>query len=134
MGKAGPAAGSNIPAKRVLIADDSEILRRHLRSILAEIPGIVLVAEAATTEEAISAVQHHKPDLVILDIRMPGEGGINALKTIRELAPHTQVIIFTDYPYPQYRKKCLEEGTSYFFEKSTELEKMIELIRQFAKS
>lgn len=119
---------------RILIADDSEILRRHLRTILLEIPGVEIVAETTTSDETIAVFQKHQPELVILDIRMPGEGGISVLKAIHEQNPRTQVIIFTDYPYPQYRKKCLEEGTSYFFEKSTELEKMIELVRQLAKS
>lgn len=119
---------------RVLIADDSEILRRHLRNVLTEIPGITAITEATTTDEALAAFRHHQPDLVILDIRMPGEGGIAVLKAIHEQNPAIPVIIFTDYPYPQYRKKCLEEGTSYFFEKSTELEMMIELIRKLVQS
>ncbi len=119
---------------RVLIADDSEILRRHLHNVLSEIAGITVVAEAATTEEALTVFRHHQPELVILDLRMPDEGGIAVLKAIHEQNPATTVIIFTDYPYPQYRKKCLEEGTSYFFEKSTELEQMIELIRKLVQS
>ncbi len=118
---------------RVLIADDSVILRRHLTSILSEIPGIEIVAEADTTESALTTFERLQPELVILDIRMPGEGGIQVLKAIRQQNPQTTVIIFTDYPYPQYRKKCLEEGTAYFFDKSTESEKMIELIKQLTQ-
>jgi len=61
---------------RVLIADDSVILRRHLTSILSEIPGIEIVAEADTTESALTTFERLQPELVILDIRMPGDGGI----------------------------------------------------------
>nr|HRD19157.1 response regulator [Candidatus Neomarinimicrobiota bacterium] len=59
---------------------------------------------------------------------------IYVLKTVRQNRPDLRIIVFTDYPYPQYRKKCLEEGTDYFFDKSSESEKLIELIRKMAGS
>ena len=117
---------------KVFIADDSEILRKHLTNLLTEIPGVEIVGYGEDTESAISGIDTQKPDVVILDIRMPGAGGIYVLKTVRQNRPDLRIIVFTDYPYPQYRKKCLEEGTDYFFDKSSESEKLIELIRKMA--
>ena len=119
---------------KVFIADDSEILRKHLTNLLIEIPGVEIVGYGEDTESAISGIDTQKPDVVILDIRMPGAGGIYVLKTVRQNRPDLRIIVFTDYPYPQYRKKCLEEGTDYFFDKSSESEKLIELIRKMVGS
>jgi DNA-binding NarL/FixJ family response regulator len=117
---------------KVFIADDSEILRKHLTNLLTEIPEVEIVGYGEDTESAISGIDTQKPDVVILDIRMPGAGGIYVLKTVRQNRPDLRIIVFTDYPYPQYRKKCLEEGTDYFFDKSSESEKLIELVRKMA--
>lgn len=114
----------------VFIADDSQILRTHLRTMLTEIPGVVIVGEAENTSEAIERILNEKPDVAILDIRMPGEGGIFVLKMIKKSLKETIVIIFTDYPYPQYRTKCMEEGADYFFDKATESEELIDLIKK----
>lgn len=117
----------------VLLVDDSEILRNHLMTILAEMENVTVVGESIDTESAIRDLKKNRPDLMILDIRMPGEGGIHVLKTAKEKYPEMRVIIYTDYPYPQYRTKCMELGADYFFDKSTETEKMIDKIRQLAR-
>ena len=118
---------------KVFIADDSEILRKHLATMLTEIPGVSIIGYADNTDTAIADIEAENPDVAILDIRMPGAGGIQVLKSIRQSNPQIKVIIFTDYPYPQYRKKCMEEGTDYFFDKSSESEKLVDLIRKMAR-
>ena len=118
---------------KVLLVDDSDILRNHLITILSDMENVDIVGESINTESAIKDLKKKKPDLVILDIRMPGEGGIHVLKIARKKYPDLKVIIFTDYPYPQYRTKCMEIGADYFFDKSTETEKMIDQIKQLAK-
>lgn len=117
---------------KILIADDSDILRNHLITIISELEGVKIVGESLDTKSAIRDINKKKPDLVILDIRMPGEGGIHVLKVVKEKNPKLIVIIYTDYPYPQYRIKCLESGADYFFDKSTETEKMIESVKKLA--
>jgi DNA-binding NarL/FixJ family response regulator len=118
---------------KIFIADDSEILRKHLTTLLMEIPNVRIVGYAGDTETAISGIEKYKPDVAILDIRMPGAGGIHVLKTVRQSHPHMRIIIFTDYPYPQYRNKCIEEGTDYFLDKSGESEKLVDLIRKMTR-
>ncbi|MBU0711389.1 response regulator transcription factor [bacterium] len=118
---------------KVLLVDDSDILRKHLITILSDMENVDIIGESIDTDSAIKDLKKKKPDLVILDIRMPGEGGIHVLKIAREKYPDLKVIIFTDYPYPQYRTRCMEIGADYFFDKSTETEKMIDQIKQLAK-
>ena len=115
---------------KVFIADDSVVLRERLANMLADIPGIETVGEAGEGLEATDAIQRLKPDLVILDIRMPGGNGIDALKSIKKETPTPTVIMLTAYPYPQYRKKCLEAGADYFFDKSTESQKVTTTLKQ----
>ena len=115
---------------KIFIADDSLILRNHLVSAIGEIPGVEIVGEADTTDDAIERINVSAPDVMVIDIRMPGEGGIHVLKTIKKSMPKIIAVIFTDYPYPQYRTKCTEEGADYFFDKATESEGLIELIKQ----
>ncbi len=118
---------------KILIVDDSDILRNHLMTILSEMENVEIVGESIDTVSAIKDVRKKKPDLVILDIRIPGEGGIHVLKVIKEKNSGSKVAIYTDYPYPQYRTKCMEIGADYFFDKSTETEKLIDTIKTLAK-
>jgi DNA-binding response OmpR family regulator len=70
---------------------------------------------------------------VILDIRMPGGSGMDVLQAIKREKQAPMVIMLTNYPYPQYRKKCLGLGADYFFDKSTEFEKVTELFKQLRR-
>jgi DNA-binding NarL/FixJ family response regulator len=115
---------------KLFIADNSTILRNHLATILNDIAGIEIIGEAETTAEAIQKIPRLKPDLVILDIQMPSEGGIAVLKSIKDQHPKTRVAMFTAYPFPQYRQRCLEAGADYFFDKSTESDHLILLIKE----
>jgi len=117
---------------KILLVDDSDILRNHLITILSEMENVEIIGESLDTDSAIKDLKKKKPDLMILDIRIPG-GGIHVLKIAKEKYPDLKIIIFTDYPYPQYRTKCMAIGADYFFDKSTETEKMIEEIRQLVK-
>ena len=114
---------------KVLIADDSQPIRERLRWRLSRLSG-VQVAEAADTPEALRQMAVFMPDVAVLDIRMPGGGGIKALSEIKKQYPDTTVIIMTNYPYAQYRRKCLDAGADFFFDKSTEFEQAAETISQ----
>src|SRR6185436_13444857 len=98
----------------VVIADDSSAVRERLVSMLAELKGVEVVGQAQNVEEAIASIRALHPKAVILDIRMPGGSGINVLQNIKREQPAPVVIILTNYPYLQYRKKCLEAGADFF--------------------
>ncbi len=119
---------------KVLIVDDSKTVCNGLQQMLAGIPGIDIVGQAHNGRDAITSISELKPDVVILDIRLPDLSGIDVLVDIRAKKLSTKVIMLTNYPYPQYRKKCEELGADYFFDKVTEIEEIPVLIEELAKN
>jgi len=116
---------------KVFIADDSLVVREHLVTMLDELPRIVIVGQAETVAEAISAIGKLRPDVVILDIHMPDGSGIDVLQTIKQDEPAPVVIVLTNYPYPAYRQKFLQAGADFFLDKSTEFDQIPKLFEQF---
>lgn len=108
----------------MLIADDSSVVRERLVSLLAECPNVEIIAQAKNANEAVDAINATEPDVAILDIRMPGGGGLRVLQEVRQSHPALKVIMLTNYPYSQYRKKCLEAGADFFFDKSSEFDNL----------
>ena len=121
-------------AMRVLIVDDSPILRERVAAMLSEVSrDIELVGEAGNAFVAMDAICRLKPDAVILDISMPGKTGIDVLREIKRDAEPPMVMILTNYPHPQYRKKCMALGADYFFDKSTEFCKVARTFKLLAQ-
>ena len=118
---------------KVFVADDSLIVCARLITMLTDIDGVEIVGQARTVSESIDSVLAIQPDVVILDIQMPGGSGIDVLTKIREQGSKAIVIILTNYPYPQYRKKCEEAGANFFFDKSNEFEQVAPLIQNLLK-
>jgi DNA-binding NarL/FixJ family response regulator len=81
----------------VLVADDHPLVRKGFRSLLSSLPITELVGEATTGEEAISLAEKLQPDLVLMDLRMPGGGGLNAIQQIVTTSPHIRVLVVTMY-------------------------------------
>ena len=114
---------------KVLIADDSEVVRKRLAEMISEVPGVEISGQAKDGQETIRLIEEIKPDAVVLDVRMPKGSGIDVLKYIRNgVQPKPLVIVLTNYPYPHYRKKCLAMGADYFIEKSVEFEKVVDVL------
>ncbi len=82
---------------RVLVADDNPTMRRIIRSFLDELPEVEVSAEATDGTTAVDAAREHKPDLVILDVVMPGLNGVEAAGVIKKFLPRAKVILFTMY-------------------------------------
>jgi DNA-binding NarL/FixJ family response regulator len=118
---------------RVLVADDSLIVCARLVTMLSEIEGVQIVGQARNAQETASSVAKLKPDVVILDIQMPGGTGIDALVKMRETGSKAIVVVLTNYPYPQYREKCEAAGANFFFDKSNEFEYITPLIQNLMK-
>jgi len=118
---------------KVFIVDDSLIVREHLVTMLDELAGIEIVGQAENVAEAISGIRILQPDVVILDIRMPGGNGIDVLQNIKQDEVAPMVIILTNYPYPGYRQKCLQAGADFFLDKSTEFDQIPELFERFKR-
>ena len=115
---------------RVLIADDSKPVRERLVSLLTELDDVNIVGQAENTIEAKILIKELNPDLVILDIRMPGGTGMDIIEDIKKFNPKIKIIILTNYHFPQYKEKCLSTGVDYFFSKSGEYERVLEVIEE----
>ncbi len=116
---------------RVFIADDSGDIRTSLRKRLSLIEGVEIVGDSETTTGATREIERLKPDFVILDLFMPGGGGIVTLKAIKKAKPPPKVIVFTNYSLPEYKKLCLAYGAERFYDKSTEFRELIATISQY---
>ncbi len=114
---------------KVFIAEDSQVIRERLIEMLSEIKGVEVAGEAGTAAEAFPLIMKLKPDVVILDIRMPGGNGISVLESIRKTNLSIKVIMLTNYPYPQYRQKCKEAGADFLFDKDAEFKKVAETLK-----
>lgn len=115
---------------KVFIADDSAIISERLIEIISDLPGIEIIGLAQGVKAAIESIRKLKPDVVILDIGMPGGNGIDVLENIKKDKSNTTVMMLTNHSQHQYRKKCLDSGADFFFDKSTEFEKMTEVLKQ----
>jgi len=113
---------------KILIADDSPLLRDRLKELLKSLDNTKIIGEAKNGADALKMAVETIPDLAIIDIRMPEMNGIEVLKKIRETNSTLKIIILTNYPYKQYRQRCLEEGADYFFDKNQDIEKLREIV------
>jgi DNA-binding NarL/FixJ family response regulator len=86
------------PPLRLLVVDDHEIVRQGLVALLARRPNFQVVAEAATSAESIELARRFRPDLIVMDVRLPDGSGIEACREIRAEMPETRVVILTSYP------------------------------------
>ncbi len=118
---------------RVFIVDDSKVVVERLADLLDEVPGVELVGRAADVPGAIHSILKTNPDAIILDLQMPGGGGLEVLRTIRQRHSSLWVLVCTNYPYPQYREECLAAGANYFLDKSAEFEKIPDILRDLIK-
>lgn len=114
----------------IFIADDSEVLRERLTAMLSEIEGAKVIGQAANAVEAVEGIHNLKPDIVILDIHMPGGNGIDVLKTIKQASQPPVVLMLTNNASPQYRKKCMELGSDFFLDKSREFESLFTIFKR----
>ena len=109
---------------RVFVADDSAAVRERILALLEEIPGVEIVGHAEDALAARVLVTALRPDVVILDINMPGGSGVEVLHDIKSVSHPPRVIMLTNHSQPQYRHECLAAGAEVFLDKSTEFEKL----------
>jgi len=112
-----------------LIVDDSELLRRRLYESLSRIRDDLEIFEASTGKEALEQFSSEKQNTVILDISLPDISGIEVLKEIKKSDPSARVIILTNYPSPEFRDRCINQGADYFFEKHSDYGNILELFK-----
>ncbi|MGR3937178.1 response regulator [Streptomyces sp. BRA346] len=116
---------------RVLLADDQILVRAGFRALLAAQPDIDVVAEAADGEQALKAVREHRPDVVLMDIRMPLLDGLAATRRITEdpALAEVKVVMLTTFELDEYVFEAIRGGSSGFLVKDTEPEELLRAVR-----
>ena len=108
-----------MPKIRVLIADDHAIVREGVKALINTADDMEVVGEAADGREAIARAQALEPDVAVMDIAMPGLGGLEATLEIRKLCPRTRILVLSQYDDREYVRRFLKAGVSgYVLKKS----------------
>ncbi len=117
---------------RVLIADDHAIVREGLRAILGRQPDMAVVAEAGDGEQAVELFDRHRPDLTLMDLRMPGKGGVDATAEIRRRHPQARVVVLTVFDGDEDVYRALQAGARSYLLKSASHEELLSTLRAVA--
>ena len=113
---------------KVLVVDDSAAIRRRLASRLRELAGVEFVAEATDGSGALWYARTLEPDVVLLDLSLPGPSGIEVLMRLKSGSNPPVVVVLTNNANEPYRIACLGRGADYFFDKSKQFDEMIDLL------
>jgi DNA-binding NarL/FixJ family response regulator len=116
---------------KVFIVEDSAAIVDRLMTLLVELDhGVEVVGHAEDAPTAIAAIRRLKPDVVILDIRLTRGTGLDVLDQVKSDRRGPLVIMLTNYSEEQYRRKCLQAGADYFFDKSTEFDRVRDVFQK----
>jgi DNA-binding NarL/FixJ family response regulator len=122
----------NAPPIRVVIVDDHALLREGTRQILLQDPAIEVVGEASRGDDAVTLVAELRPDVVLLDLRLPGLPGIEAARRIATVSPATRVLIVTAYDEEDYVLEALQAGAAGYLLKTAPAQELVEAVHAVA--
>ncbi len=122
-----------VQAPKVFIVEDSAPIRERLIELTDEIDGAAMVGFAETPADAIAGILDTRPDFVVLDYQLLGGTGVDVMRAVRPKAPNIVFVVLTNHANLQYRRRCLEAGASWFFDKSTEFSKIRDVITGLAR-
>ena len=114
----------------ILIADDHEVVRNGIRSYLETIPDFQVVGESASGEETLSMVAELIPDIVLLDLIMPGMDGIETTRRVKQVSPRSQVVVLTSYHEDVHIFPALKAGAISYILKDMKMEKLVEVLHR----
>lgn len=117
---------------RIVIADDHSIVRRGLRAVLAADRGFEVVAESGTIDGARQRVRGHHPDVLVLDLTMPGGSSLKAIPEIRDESPETQIVVLTMHDEPEYARQAMSAGALAYVVKEAADDELVEAVRRAA--
>jgi DNA-binding NarL/FixJ family response regulator len=118
---------------RILVADDHEVVRRGLKTLLSSKPDWVICAEAANGREAVALAGQHHPDIVIMDIAMPGLNGLEATRQIRKILPGTEVLVLSFHYSDQLVREVVDAGAQAYVLKSDVTRDFLDAVEALAQ-
>ena len=118
---------------KIIIVDDHPIVRQGLRQILSEEPDMEVFGEAQDPQEVIDLIHKQDWDIVVLDISMPGRGGLDVLKEIKQIRPKLPVLILSVHPEDQYAMRALKAGASGYLTKESAPDALVRAIRKILR-
>ncbi len=119
--------------QRILLVDDHEVVRLGLKALLDRHPNFNVVGEAATAHEAVTFVEQNQPDIVVMDIRLPGGSGIDACEKITKNHPDTQVIMLTSYAEDEMLFSAIRAGAAGYVLKQIGGEELIQALEAIGR-
>lgn len=115
---------------RVLLVDDHALVRTGIRHILDESPGIEVIAEASSGEEAVDIARAEKPNVVLMDVNMPGIGGMEATRKLTAVSPEVKVIVVSVHARDPYPSRLMEAGAQGYLTKDCSGDEIITAVRR----
>jgi two-component system invasion response regulator UvrY len=113
---------------KVLVVDDAPYVRAHFAAMLAGVAGVAAVFEAGNAEEALAAMRAQAPDVVLLDLHLPGGSGLALVSQVKRECPEARLYVVTNDASPPYRRLCLALGADAFFDKSRDFEAVVDAV------
>lgn len=118
---------------RILVADDHAIVRRGLRQIVADESDMEVVGEAQTTQEILDLARQEEWDVIVLNISMPGRGGFEALKALKQTHSKRPVLVLSMYPEDQFAVRAFRAGAAGYMTKESAPEELVQAIRKVVR-
>jgi len=118
---------------RILVVDDHDLVRMGIARMLADVDGCEVVGEAKTGEEGVQLARQLKPNVVLMDVKMPGIGGLEATKKLMAIDSHIKIIVVTSCDDDLYPERLMKAGAMGYITKGADLEEMVNAIRAVTK-
>ena len=129
----GGNGGGDAALVRIVLADDHAVVRSALRALLEKEPDFEILAEANDGDEAIQFTADQRPDVLVLDLNMPGVGGLDAIAPIRERCPETEIVVLTMQNQPGYAREALQAGAIGYVLKEAADSELVRAVRMAAE-